>query len=310
MHKLEPKAQECFYLGPSMNHPRDAMRVLTKGRIVVTTRNVTWRRIPGLKRRHLVFGRVEGSQDDEDADEFEITRSCGGHESRGASGEADDGQLDDGTDGVDHVEPESQSDGIVERESGADTLNQELDSSQNVAGEGASLPLSSDIQQEPESKSEEGLDVEVEVEVDVCAESPTVDDGPPSRRTRSRSAAVNSNVGLTALIDEKSVFEVSYALAGKAALDSLKDKVPYVPLSDIEPEPESYDEAMKSKYKNDWVQVMTAELAGLKNTNMFQPAVKPDDRKAVGAKWVFKWKTDQAGRVVKAKARLVAKGFS
>ena len=67
---------------------------------------------------------------------------------------------------------------------------------------------------------------------------------------------------------------------------------------------------MKSKYKKAWVQAMTAELAGLKNTNTFQPAVKPDDRKAIGAKWVFKWKTDQAGCVVKAKARLVAKGFS
>ena len=112
------------------------------------------------------------------------------------------------------------------------------------------------------------------------------------------------------MIDEKSVFEVSYALAGKVALDSLEDKVPYVPLSDIEPEPESYDEAMKSKYKNAWVQAMTAELAGLKNTNTFQPAVKPDGRKSLSAKWVFKWKTDQAGCVVKAKARLVAKGFS
>ena len=50
-HKLEPKAQECYYLGPSMNHPHDAMRVLTKGRIVVTTRNVTWRRIPGIRQR-------------------------------------------------------------------------------------------------------------------------------------------------------------------------------------------------------------------------------------------------------------------
>ena len=47
LHKLEPKAQECYYLGPPMNHPHDAMRVLTKGRIVVTTRNVAWRRISG-----------------------------------------------------------------------------------------------------------------------------------------------------------------------------------------------------------------------------------------------------------------------
>lgn len=55
---------------------------------------------------------------------------------------------------------------------------------------------------------------------------------------------------------------------------------------------------------------MNAELAGLRNTNTFYPAEKPDDRKAIGAKWLLRWKTDQAGCVVKAKARLVAKGFS
>ena len=45
VNKLQPKARECFYLGPPINYPHDAMRVLTKGRSVVTTRNVTWRRV-------------------------------------------------------------------------------------------------------------------------------------------------------------------------------------------------------------------------------------------------------------------------
>ncbi|CAM9719810.1 unnamed protein product, partial [Discosporangium mesarthrocarpum] len=30
---------------------------------------------------------------------------------------------------------------------------------------------------------------------------------------------------------------------------------------------------------------------------------------AIGAKWVFKWKTNEIGIVVRAKTRLVAKGF-
>ncbi len=106
------------------------------------------------------------------------------------------------------------------------------------------------------------------------------------------------------------MFEVSYALTGKVELDTVEDKVPYVPLSDIEPEPETYSEAIESRYRNIWVQAMNAELAGLRNTNTFYPAEKPDDRKAIGAKWLFRWKTDQAGCVVKAKARVVAKGFS
>ena len=44
--KCMPKAQECFYLGPGYNYPRDSMRMQTKGRYVITTRNVTWQHSP------------------------------------------------------------------------------------------------------------------------------------------------------------------------------------------------------------------------------------------------------------------------
>ena len=44
--KCMPKAQECFYLGPGYNYPRDSMRMQTKGRYVITTRNVTWKHSP------------------------------------------------------------------------------------------------------------------------------------------------------------------------------------------------------------------------------------------------------------------------
>lgn len=55
---------------------------------------------------------------------------------------------------------------------------------------------------------------------------------------------------------------------------------------------------------------MPRELAGLKATGTFEAAHEPENRKAVRSKWVFKWKTDQSGHVVKAKATLVAKGFN
>ena len=44
-NKSQPKAQERFYLGPAPNHPRDAVRVLTKYRTLRITRNVTWQRV-------------------------------------------------------------------------------------------------------------------------------------------------------------------------------------------------------------------------------------------------------------------------
>ena len=45
-NKSQPKAQDCYYVGPSVNHPRDCMRVLTANRSIQTTRNVTWRQVP------------------------------------------------------------------------------------------------------------------------------------------------------------------------------------------------------------------------------------------------------------------------
>ena len=45
-NKSLPKAQDCYYVGPGVNHPRDCMRVLTANRSILTTRNVTWRHVP------------------------------------------------------------------------------------------------------------------------------------------------------------------------------------------------------------------------------------------------------------------------
>ena len=44
-NKSQPKAQEWFYLGSAPNHPRDAVRVLTKHRTLRITRHVTWQRV-------------------------------------------------------------------------------------------------------------------------------------------------------------------------------------------------------------------------------------------------------------------------
>ena len=55
-NKSQPKAQECYYVGPSVNHPRDCMRVLTTHRTILTTRNVTWKHVfsaPPAPQLHL-----------------------------------------------------------------------------------------------------------------------------------------------------------------------------------------------------------------------------------------------------------------
>ncbi|CAN0484004.1 unnamed protein product [Laminaria digitata] len=55
---------------------------------------------------------------------------------------------------------------------------------------------------------------------------------------------------------------------------------------------------------------MKIELDGHTMTGIFEAATPPKGRKPVGAKWVFTYKTDKDGLIVKIKARLVAKGFS
>ena len=92
--------------------------------------------------------------------------------------------------------------------------------------------------------------------------------------------------------------------------ESLSVEVPYLPLSEIEPEPLSYKEAMESVYREGWKDAMSRELRGLISTNTFVDVPKPADRKAISSRWVYRWKLDNSGHVVKAKARLVAKGYS
>ena len=42
MNKMDPKARECFHLGPARNHPRESKRVFVHTGKVMITRNVTW----------------------------------------------------------------------------------------------------------------------------------------------------------------------------------------------------------------------------------------------------------------------------
>ena len=55
---------------------------------------------------------------------------------------------------------------------------------------------------------------------------------------------------------------------------------------------------------------MVEEMKGHDETGTFSPMDAPAGSNVVSAKWVFSWKANELGQVVKAKARLVARGFS
>ena len=45
-NKMDPKAKECFYLGPARNQPSESKRVLVRTGKVIITRNASWAHVP------------------------------------------------------------------------------------------------------------------------------------------------------------------------------------------------------------------------------------------------------------------------
>ena len=75
-------------------------------------------------------------------------------------------------------------------------------------------------------------------------------------------------------------------------------------------EPATYQETMDSEYSANWVYATNQELSGLQGAGSFGVAYQIKGGNVVSAKWVFTWKSDEIGKIVKAKARLVARKFS
>ncbi|CAN0506210.1 unnamed protein product, partial [Discosporangium mesarthrocarpum] len=119
-------------------------------------------------------------------------------------------------------------------------------------------------------------------------------------RTRAQTRALIDEVSPTTFI----------ARAIDPGYDTGSYKLPERSLPELGLEPQTYSQVVTSEYSDVWFEAMDRELTGLLRADAFSLAELPPGRKAVGAKWVFKWKTDEMGIVTRAKARLVAKGFS
>lgn len=73
--------------------------------------------------------------------------------------------------------------------------------------------------------------------------------------------------------------------------------------------PESFNEAVTSTAKDDWIEAVKSELDAHRKNNTWVVVDKPDDKQPISAKWVFTTKKDKAGNIIRHKARLVARGF-
>ena len=72
-------------------------------------------------------------------------------------------------------------------------------------------------------------------------------------------------------------------------------------------EPAEFEEAEKN---DKWIEAMKEELRMIKKNDTWELVDRPQHRKVVGVKWVYRTKPNANGSINKYKARLVVKGYS
>lgn len=72
-------------------------------------------------------------------------------------------------------------------------------------------------------------------------------------------------------------------------------------------EPAGYEEA---KMDQNWTNAMKEELTMIEKYQTWKLVERPQDRKLIGVKWIFRTKLNPDGSVNKHKARLVVKGYA
>jgi hypothetical protein len=78
----------------------------------------------------------------------------------------------------------------------------------------------------------------------------------------------------------------------------------------MEGDPTSFEEAMRSAHSSKWLDAMEDEMRSMSVNKVWDLEEIPKGAKTVGCKWVYKTKCDSNGNIESFKARLVAKGFT
>jgi hypothetical protein len=78
----------------------------------------------------------------------------------------------------------------------------------------------------------------------------------------------------------------------------------------MEDNPTSFEEAMRSEHSSKWLDAMEDEIKSMSTNKVWDLEEIPKGAKAVGCKWVYKTKYDSQGNIDKFKARLVANGYT
>jgi hypothetical protein len=78
----------------------------------------------------------------------------------------------------------------------------------------------------------------------------------------------------------------------------------------IEGDPTSFEEAMRSAYSSKWLEAMKDEMRSMSINKVWDLEEIPKEAKTIGCKWVYKMKCDSKENIERFKARLMAKRFT
>jgi hypothetical protein len=78
----------------------------------------------------------------------------------------------------------------------------------------------------------------------------------------------------------------------------------------MEDDPTSFEEAIRSEYCSKWVDAIKDEIKSMSTNEVWDLEEISKGDKTVGCKWVYKTKYDSQGNIDKFKARLVTKGYT
>uniref|UniRef100_A0A1J3G7B5 Retrovirus-related Pol polyprotein from transposon TNT 1-94 n=1 Tax=Noccaea caerulescens TaxID=107243 RepID=A0A1J3G7B5_NOCCA len=102
--------------------------------------------------------------------------------------------------------------------------------------------------------------------------------------------------------------QIPYPLAAYLSYEELSDDYKaYICSVNIHAEPSSFTQAKKFE---EWLAAMNEELIALEKSDTWEICSLPDDKHAIGCRWVYKTKLNADGSLERYKARLVAKGYT
>jgi transposase InsO family protein len=140
--------------------------------------------------------------------------------------------------------------------------------------------------------------------------TPNQSDPPPSQQTQTAGAPEPSKhyswvpADQPAPKDISSDIDPSNIVSGSRRSGHSANAVGY-----LKEDPRSYNEAIVSIHREDWVLAIKSELGNMEKHQVWTVVTRTKDMHPLSTTWVFRRKTDQDGNLTKFKARLCVRGF-